>query len=109
MADSYIAVEALDLTKRFGDFTAVDRISFQVGKGEIFAFLGPNGCGKTTTIRMLCGIIAPTAGTGRVAGFDISVESERVKERIGYMSQRFSLYEELTCARTWSSTPECTR
>lgn len=95
MAESY-TVEAINLTKRFGDFTAVDGVSFQVERGEIFAFLGPNGCGKTTTIRMLCGIIAPTAGTGRVAGFDIRTESDRVKERIGYMSQRFSLYEELT-------------
>lgn len=95
MAESY-AVEAIDLTKKFGDFTAVDGVTFQVRRGEIFAFLGPNGCGKTTTIRMLCGIIAPTAGTGRVAGFDIVAESDRVKEHIGYMSQRFSLYEELT-------------
>ncbi|MGI5834885.1 MAG: ATP-binding cassette domain-containing protein [Chloroflexota bacterium] len=89
-------VEALNLTKKFGDFTAVDGVSFQVGRGEIFAFLGPNGCGKTTTIRMLCGIITPTSGTGKVAGFDIREESDRVKEHIGYMSQRFSLYEELT-------------
>jgi len=90
------AVEAINLTKKFGDFTAVDGISFQVERGEIFAFLGPNGCGKTTTIRMLCGIIAPTSGTGRVAGYDIVTESDRVKEQLGYMSQRFSLYEELT-------------
>lgn len=90
------SVEAINLTKKFGDFTAVDGVSFQVRRGEIFAFLGPNGCGKTTTIRMLCGIIVPTSGTGRVAGFDIRTESDRVKEQIGYMSQRFSLYEELT-------------
>ncbi len=90
------AVEAHNLTKRFGDFTAVDGISLQVEQGEIFAFLGPNGCGKTTTIRMLCGIITPTSGGGRVAGFDIVAEADRVKERIGYMSQRFSLYEDLT-------------
>ena len=96
MADSSYAVEAVNLTKRFGDFTAVDGVSFQVERGEIFAFLGPNGCGKTTTIRMLCGIITPTSGTGRVAGFDVERESDRVKERIGYMSQRFSLYEDLT-------------
>ena len=90
------AVEATNLTKRFGEFTAVDGISLQVERGEIFAFLGPNGCGKTTTIRMLCGIITPTSGTGRVAGFDIVAESDRVKDNIGYMSQRFSLYEDLT-------------
>jgi len=90
------AVEAVNLTKKFGDFTAVDGVSFQVSRGEIFAFLGPNGCGKTTTIRMLCGIIAPTSGTGKVAGFDIRTESDQVKASIGYMSQRFSLYEELT-------------
>ncbi|MGE5617704.1 MAG: ATP-binding cassette domain-containing protein [Sphingomonadaceae bacterium] len=89
-------VEAINLTKRFGDFTAVDGVSFQVKRGEIFAFLGPNGCGKTTTIRMLCGILTPTSGTGSVAGFDIRTESDRVKEHIGYMSQRFSLYEDLT-------------
>jgi ABC-2 type transport system ATP-binding protein len=96
MTDSSYAVEAINLTKKFGDFTAVDGVSLQVEKGEIFAFLGPNGCGKTTTIRMLCGIITPTSGTGRVAGFDIVAESDRVKENIGYMSQKFSLYEDLT-------------
>ncbi len=90
------AVEAINLTKKFGDFTAVDGISLQVERGEIFAFLGPNGCGKTTTIRMLCGIITPTSGTGRVAGYDIVSEADRVKENIGYMSQKFSLYEDLT-------------
>ena len=74
MADSSYAVEATSLTKRFGEFTAVDAISLQVERGEIFAFLGPNGCGKTTTIRMLCGIITPTSGSGRVAGFDIVAE-----------------------------------
>ena len=96
MADSSYAVEATSLTKRFGEFTAVDAISLQVERGEIFAFLGPNGCGKTTTIRMLCGIITPTSGSGRVAGFDIVAEGDRVKDNIGYMSQKFSLYEDLT-------------
>lgn len=96
MTDSSYAVEATNLTKSFGEFTAVDGVSFQVERGEIFAFLGPNGSGKTTTIRMLCGIITPTSGIGRVAGFDIVGESDRVKEHIGYMSQRFSLYEDLT-------------
>lgn len=85
-----------DLTKKFGDFTAVNRISFNVKKGEIFGFLGPNGAGKSTTIRMLCGLLEPTGGKGCVGGFDISTESEKIKEIIGYMSQKFSLYEDLT-------------
>ena len=84
-----------ELTKRFGTFTAVDRISFNVRRGEIFGFLGANGAGKTTAMRMLCGLSVPTAGEGRVAGFDIATEAEEVKRRIGYMSQRFSLYEDL--------------
>ncbi|HPX61238.1 MAG TPA: ATP-binding cassette domain-containing protein [Deltaproteobacteria bacterium] len=84
------------LTKRFGDFIAVDNISLSVPKGQIFGFLGPNGAGKSTTIRMLCGILPPTSGSGHVAGFDINSQPERIKENIGYMSQRFSLYEELT-------------
>jgi ABC-2 type transport system ATP-binding protein len=92
------AVEVEGLVKRFGSFTAVDGISFSVPRGEIFCFLGPNGAGKSTTIRMLCGILAPTAGRGAVAGLDIVRESERIKTRIGYMSQRFSLYEDLTVA-----------
>jgi len=90
------AVVVEDLVKTFGQFTAVDRISFSVPKGEVFGFLGPNGAGKSTTIRMLCGIITPTSGRGSVAGYDILTESEKIKERIGYMSQRFSLYEDLT-------------
>ena len=84
------------LTKRFDSFTAVDAISLTVPKGQIFGFLGPNGAGKSTTIRMLCGILPPTSGKGTVAGFDISTQPERIKENIGYMSQRFSLYEDLT-------------
>jgi ABC-2 type transport system ATP-binding protein len=84
------------LKKVFGRFTAVDGISFSVKRGEIFGFLGPNGAGKSTTIRMLCGIITPTAGIGRVAGYDIFTESEDVKHSIGYMSQKFSLYEDMT-------------
>lgn len=84
------------LTKKFGAFTAVDNISFKVEKGKILGFLGPNGAGKSTAIRMLCGILEPTSGGGSVAGFDIVKDSERVKERIGYMSQKFSLYEDLT-------------
>ena len=93
---SEIAVSAHQLTKRFGRFTAVDCVSFEVYKSEIFGFLGANGAGKTTTIRMLCGLLIPTSGTGRVAGYDISRESERIKQHIGYMSQKFSLYADLT-------------
>lgn len=84
------------LTKKFGTFTAVDHITFDVMRGEIFGFLGANGAGKTTAMRMLCGLSYPTAGDGRVAGCDINTQSEEIKRRIGYMSQKFSLYEELT-------------
>jgi ABC-2 type transport system ATP-binding protein len=91
-----VVVEAVDLVKRFGRFTAVDRISFSVQRGEIFGFLGPNGAGKSTTIRMLCGIITPTEGSGRVAGFDLFTEPGRIKQAIGYMSQKFSLYLDMT-------------
>ncbi|MFB3881258.1 MAG: ATP-binding cassette domain-containing protein [Armatimonadota bacterium] len=90
------AVVVEDLVRTFGRFVAVDHVSFSVPKGEVFGFLGPNGAGKSTTIRMLCGIIVPTSGRGEVAGYDILRESEQIKERIGYMSQRFSLYEDLT-------------
>lgn len=90
------AISVRDLTKRFGDFTAVNRISLEVGKGEIFGFLGANGAGKTTAMRMLCGLSYPTSGSGTVAGFDITAQAEEIKRHIGYMSQRFSLYEELT-------------
>src|SRR3984893_14318286 len=91
-----IAVAARDLTKIYGDRVAVDGLTLDVRVGEVFAFLGPNGSGKTTTIRMLCGIIRPTSGVGNVLGFDIATQSESIKARIGYMSQRFSLYEDLT-------------
>jgi ABC-2 type transport system ATP-binding protein len=84
-----------NLTKKFGDFTAVDAISFEVERGEIFGFLGANGAGKTTAMRMLCGLSKPTAGKGMVAGFDIARQAEEVKKHIGYMSQKFSLYEDL--------------
>jgi ABC-2 type transport system ATP-binding protein len=84
------------LTKRFGDFTAVDAISFEVNKGEIFGFLGANGAGKTTAMRMLCGLSLPTSGQATVAGCDVFKENEKIKRRIGYMSQKFSLYEDLT-------------
>ena len=94
--DTDVAVRVEDLEKRFGNFVAVDRVSFSVTKGEVFGFLGPNGAGKSTTIRMLCGILAPTSGGGTVAGFDIAAQPESIKAHIGYMSQRFSLYEDLT-------------
>ena len=90
------AVNVLDLEKRFGQFAAVDRITFSVRTGEIFGFLGPNGAGKSTTIRMLCGIIAPSAGQGQVAGYDIFTQAEAIKQTIGYMSQKFSLYLDMT-------------
>lgn len=89
-------IEADKLTKRFGDFVAVDAVTFSVGKGEIFGFLGANGAGKTTAMRMLCGLSIPTSGQGRVAGFDVYTQTERIKRNIGYMSQKFSLYEDLT-------------
>jgi ABC-2 type transport system ATP-binding protein len=90
------AIVVSGLEKKFGAFTAVDRISFSVHQGEIFGFLGSNGSGKSTTIRMLCGILSPTAGIGTVAGYDIVAQTEEVKHAIGYMSQKFSLYEDLT-------------
>ncbi len=90
------AVAVKDLERRFGSFVAVNRISFEVRRGEVFGFLGPNGAGKSTTIRMLCGILAPTGGSGTVAGFDVRTQPEQIKAHIGYMSQRFSLYEDLT-------------
>jgi ABC-2 type transport system ATP-binding protein len=92
------AIEVRDLTRAFGSFVAVDHVTFDVAKGEIFGFLGPNGAGKSTTIRMLCGILQPTSGTGRVGGFDIGREPDEVKGLIGYMSQKFTLYGDLTVA-----------
>jgi ABC-2 type transport system ATP-binding protein len=91
-----LVIETKKLTKRFGDFIAVDNISFEVSQGEIFGFLGANGAGKTTAMRMLCGLLSPTSGEGKVAGFDIYKETEKIKQNIGYMSQKFSLYENLT-------------
>ncbi len=91
-------VETHALTKHFGKFVAVKNLELQVRAGEIFGFLGANGAGKTTAIRMLCGLLLPTSGSGRVAGFDLFKENEKIKQRIGYMSQRFSLYEDLTPA-----------
>ena len=94
MNDPILSVR--ELSKKFGGFTSVDRISFDVARGEIFGFLGANGAGKTTAMRMLCGLSYPTSGSGTVAGCDVMRESERIKRRIGYMSQRFSLYDDLT-------------
>lgn len=90
------AISVHDLEKSFGSFIAVNKISFSVKRGEIFGFLGPNGSGKSTTIRMLCGILSPTSGQGQVAGHDIFKEPEEIKKSIGYMSQKFSLYEDLS-------------
>ncbi len=95
---SHAPISAENLVKRFGDFTAVDHVSFRIARGEIVGFLGPNGAGKSTTIRMLCGLLRPTEGHANVAGFDILREPERVREHIGYMSQKFSLYGDLTVA-----------
>lgn len=89
-------IKVENLTKKFGDFVAVDNISFEVGKGEIFGFLGANGAGKTTAMRMLCGLSKASSGKAKVAGFDIYKQTEEIKKRIGYMSQKFSLYEDLT-------------
>ncbi len=92
------AIEVKGLFKKFGSFTAVDRISFSVARGEVFGFLGPNGAGKTTTIRMLCGLLDPSGGEGTVGGFDVLRQGEEIKKHIGYMSQKFSLYDDLTVA-----------
>src|SRR6059036_82349 len=91
-----LMIQCENLTKRFGPFTAVDHVTLAVAKGSIFGFLGPNGSGKSTVIRMLCGILEPTAGSARVGGIDVVREADRFKGTIGYMSQKFSLYDELT-------------
>ena len=91
-----IAVEIKNLVKRFGDFVAVDNVSLTVQRGEIFGFLGSNGAGKTTTIRMLCGLLTPTSGSAQVGGFDLATQAEQIKQTIGYMSQKFSLYDDLS-------------
>src|SRR5678816_1213174 len=95
-APAQLAIVAHDLTRRFGNFTAVDHITFDVKAGEVFGFLGANGAGKTTAIKMLTGLLAPTEGDAKVAGLDLKTETEQIRRRIGYMSQRFSLYEDLT-------------
>ena len=96
MSSHGIAVAVEGLRRTFGDFVAVDNLSLSVGKGEVFGFLGPNGAGKSTTIKMLCGLLLPSGGRGTVGGFDIIRESEEIKKKIGYMSQKFSLYEDLS-------------
>ncbi|MBI1288273.1 MAG: ATP-binding cassette domain-containing protein [Flavobacteriales bacterium] len=94
MSEKVIIAE--NLTRKFGDFVAVNAVSFEVSKGEIFGFLGANGAGKTTAMRMLCGLLEPTSGKASVSGFDIATQTEKVKQHIGYMSQKFSMYEDLT-------------
>ena len=96
MSNTDYIIQVKDLTKQFGTFTAVDHITFEVKRGEIFGFLGANGAGKATAMRMLCGLSYPTSGSGTVAGFDVVKEGEKIKRHIGYMSQRFSLYDDLT-------------
>ena len=96
MTENHPAVEAHDLTKRFGDFTAVNGVTFSVPRGQIFGFLGPNGAGKTTTIRMLLGLLPPTAGRASVLGLDVARQANQIRQRIGYMSQKFSLYNDMT-------------
>lgn len=98
MSEHDFSVTVEQLTKRFGDFTAVDAISFAARQGEIFGFLGPNGAGKSTTIRILCGLLAPTSGRATVAGLDVATQPEQIRQRIGYMSQKFSLYNDLRVA-----------
>ncbi len=98
------AVVTRGLTRRFGPTTAVRDLTLQIATGEVFGLLGPNGSGKTTTIRMLCGLLAPSAGTAAVAGIEVTESPDRIKERIGYMSQRFGLYEDL---RSWASSAAC--
>src|SRR5271154_646379 len=90
------AVSLKNLVKRFGNFTAVDNVTLDVARGEIFGFLGPNGAGKSTTIRILCGLMAPTSGSAMVGGFDVGTQAEEIKRHIGYMSQKFSLYDDMT-------------
>jgi ABC-2 type transport system ATP-binding protein len=96
MNNNNCIIEVRELTKKFGDFVAVDKISFNIRKGEIIGFIGANGAGKTTAIRMLCGLLKPTSGDAMIAGFDIYKETEKIKRNIGYMSQKFSLYDDLT-------------
>ena len=96
MNNQILPLDVQGLTKKFGDFTAVDHVSFTVEPGEVFGYLGPNGSGKTTTIRMLCGLITPTEGVANILGTNVTAEPEKVKPQIGYMSQKFSLYNDLT-------------
>jgi ABC-type multidrug transport system ATPase subunit len=95
-AQNVPVIECEGLTRRFGHFTAVDHVSFKVSRGSIFGFLGPNGSGKSTVIKMLCGLLQPTSGSARIAGFDVVTEASHIKSLIGYMSQKFSLYDELS-------------
>jgi ABC-2 type transport system ATP-binding protein len=96
MAENGIIIKAVNLTKKFGNFVANDNLNFEVRQGEIFGFLGANGAGKTTAIRILCGLLKPTSGQIKVAGYDVYKQTDKIKRNIGYMSQKFSLYEDLT-------------
>ena len=96
MANQILPLEVLGLTKKFGSFTAVDHVTFSVQPGEVLGYLGPNGSGKTTTIRMLCGLMTPTEGTAHILGIDVTKNPEAIKPHIGYMSQKFALYDDLT-------------
>ena len=106
MDNPVLPLEVDALTKRFGNFTAVDHVSFSVQPGEVLGYLGPNGSGKTTTIRMLCGLMKPTEGTARIMGIDVTRNPEAVKPHIGYMSQKFALYDDL---KVLESTPRCSK
>ena len=106
MGSQDYAIEVRELSKAFGRFTAVDRLSFTANRGEIFGFLGANGAGKSTTIRMLCGLLVPSSGSARVGHYDVSTQTESVKRSIGYMSQRFSLYEGSTALKEADSRSE---
>ena len=103
-----LVIDVHELSKRFGELIAVDGLELQVERGEIYGFLGPNGSGKTKAIRMLCGLLKPTSGRGTCLGYDLLTEFDEIKRHVGYMTQRFSLYEDLSVRETWTSSRACT-